>query len=54
MSTDRELNFPGGNPDERELLLLWLGYLRGAVVRKVEGVGEADATRELLDGATGE
>ncbi len=43
MSTDRELNFPGGNPDERELLLLWLGYLRGAVLRKVEGVGEADA-----------
>jgi len=43
MSSDYGLNFPGGNPDERELLLLWLRYLRGAVVRKVEGLSEADA-----------
>lgn len=41
MKTD----FPKGDPDERELLLSWLDYLRGAVVRKVEGVGEEDAHR---------
>ncbi len=43
MSTNQKPDFPGGNPDERELLLIWLGYLRGAVVRKVEGLSEADA-----------
>jgi len=43
MSTERDLDFPGGNPDERELLLRWLGYLRSAVLRKVEGLSEADA-----------
>lgn len=53
------------------LLVTWLGYLRGAVMRKFEGLtdddvrwtpegalisllGIADATRELLDGVTGE
>jgi hypothetical protein len=77
--------FPVGNPDERELLLGWLTWLRGAVLRKIDGVsdsqarwtpdgklisllgivnhlsnetarhaGHADATRELLDGFTGE
>ncbi|MGH9067461.1 MAG: DinB family protein [Acidimicrobiales bacterium] len=35
--------FPGGSPDERELLLSWLGYLRGAVVRKVEHLSDDDA-----------
>lgn len=29
---------PGGEADERELLLSWLGYLRGAVLRKLEGL----------------
>jgi len=43
MSTEREPDFPGGNSDEREMLLRWLGYLRGAVVRKVEGLSETDA-----------
>lgn len=43
MTTDRELNFPGGNPNEREMLLLWLGYLRGAILWKVEGLSEVDA-----------
>jgi uncharacterized damage-inducible protein DinB len=33
-----DIEFPAGNADERELLLGWLGYLRLAVVRKVEGV----------------
>lgn len=43
MPTDQEPGFPRGDPDERELLLSWLGYLRGAVLRKVAGVSEADA-----------
>ena len=43
MSKESELDFPGGNPDERELLLSWLHFLRGAVLRKVQGLSEADA-----------
>ncbi|MPZ60096.1 MAG: DUF664 domain-containing protein [Propionibacteriales bacterium] len=43
MTLDEEIGFPRGNPDERELLLGWLGYLRGAVLRKVDGLGEAEA-----------
>ena len=35
--------FPAGNPDERELLLAWLTFLRGAVVRKVEDLSDAQA-----------
>jgi uncharacterized damage-inducible protein DinB len=35
--------FPVGNPDERELLLSWLGFLRGAVLRKIDGLSDADA-----------
>jgi uncharacterized damage-inducible protein DinB len=38
-----EVDVPPGNPDERELLLSWLDYLRGAVVRKAEGLDEAGA-----------
>ena len=34
---------PGGSDDERELLLAWLGHLRGAVLGKVQGLGEQDA-----------
>jgi uncharacterized damage-inducible protein DinB len=37
------VNLPAGDPDERELLLAWLGFLRGAVLRKVHGVSEAQA-----------
>jgi uncharacterized damage-inducible protein DinB len=37
---DDEIGFPRPNPDERELYLSWLGYLRGAVRRKVEGVSD--------------
>jgi uncharacterized damage-inducible protein DinB len=44
------LDFPVGNPDERELLLSWLRFLRGAVVRKLEGLSEEDA-RWRPDGA---
>ncbi|MGH7640735.1 MAG: DinB family protein [Candidatus Dormibacteria bacterium] len=43
MSRDREIEFPQGNPDERELLLSWLRFLRGAVLRKVEGLSEEGA-----------
>lgn len=35
--------FPAGTEDERELLLRWLGFLRGAVVRKAQGVSDDDA-----------
>jgi uncharacterized damage-inducible protein DinB len=43
MPKNPKLDFPAGNPDERELLLSWLRFLRGAVVRKVEGLSEDDA-----------
>lgn len=33
---------PIGDPDERELLLSWLGYLRGAIVRNVDGLSDQD------------
>jgi len=42
-------NRPDGNADERELLLSWLGYLRGAVLRKIEDVGD-EAARWRPDG----
>ena len=35
--------FPSDNPDEKELLLGWLDFLRGAVMRKLEGLSETDA-----------
>jgi len=41
--TDEEIGFPKGTTDEPELFLRWLGFLRGAVIRKVEGVSERDA-----------
>ena len=36
-------DFPTGNPDELELYLSWLGYLRGAVLRKVDGLDDEAA-----------
>ena len=44
MSRLEDAPFPGSTADEREQLLRWLGYLRGAVLRKVAGLGE-DAAR---------
>jgi Protein of unknown function (DUF664) len=35
--------FPAGSHDEKELLLEWLGYLRGAVIRNVTGLDEIQA-----------
>jgi len=43
MATESEINFPRGTPDERELFLRWLDYLRGAVLRKIDGLDEAQA-----------
>jgi hypothetical protein len=38
-----DVNFPIGDDDTTELLLQWLGYLRGAVLRNVEGIDDAQA-----------
>ncbi len=43
MSKESDLGFPVGNPDERELLLSWLGFLRGAILRKLQGVSDEAA-----------
>lgn len=43
MPSDEEVDFPIGTPDERELLLRWLRYLRGAIVRKLDGLTDEDA-----------
>jgi len=43
MPRSAEPNFPVATPDERELFVSWLDYLRGAVLRKVDGLGEDDA-----------
>ena len=38
-----DLGFPTGSKDERELFLQWLGYLRGAVLRNLDGVDDSGA-----------
>ena len=38
-----DVAFPIGIPDERELLLRWLHFLRGAVLRNIEGLSEEQA-----------
>lgn len=43
MSMEQDPPFPEGNPDERELLLSWLAFLRGAVLRKIRGLSDEDA-----------
>jgi uncharacterized damage-inducible protein DinB len=48
--SDADIGFPRGTSDERELLLRWLGYLRGAVLRKVEDLPDGPA-RWTPDGA---
>lgn len=42
MATTPRVDVPSGNPDERELLLSWIGYLRGSIVRKVDGLSDED------------
>ena len=41
--SDPDPRFPTDHGDDRELLLGWLGFLRGAVVRNLAGVDDADA-----------
>lgn len=43
MSSTATPGFPQGNSDERELLLSWLAYLRGCVIRKIEGLSDDQA-----------
>ena len=43
MIHDEDIAFPTGSADEKELLLQWLRYLRGAVLRDVEGLDDAQA-----------
>jgi hypothetical protein len=38
-----DLGFPTGSEDDRELLLQWLGYLRGAVLRNLDGIDDPGA-----------
>jgi hypothetical protein len=38
---DDDIGFPTGSDDEKELLLQWLGYLRGAVRRNLDGLDSA-------------
>ena len=40
-----EISFPPGSDDEKELLLQWLNYMRGAVLRNIEGLDDAQARR---------
>jgi hypothetical protein len=41
--TPEELGFPPGSHDEKVLLLQWLNYLRGAVLRNMEGLDDVQA-----------
>jgi len=43
MSSPLSSEFPVGTTNEKELFLRWLGFLRGAVLRKVEGLSDDDA-----------
>lgn len=43
MPSEIQLGFPIGTSDERELFLRWLHFLRGAVLRKFEGLTEEQA-----------
>ncbi len=45
MPKDTDFDLPPDDADERELLLGWLDFLRGAVLRNIEGVSEEDAHR---------
>lgn len=43
MPPKQEPEFPRPTPDERELLLRWLAYLRGSVLRKAAGLSDEQA-----------
>jgi uncharacterized damage-inducible protein DinB len=38
-----DIGFPAGDADETELLLQWLGYLRRAVTRNLDGLDDAES-----------
>jgi uncharacterized damage-inducible protein DinB len=38
-----DIGLPTGDSDEKELLLQWLGYLRGVVLRNLDGLDDAQA-----------
>jgi hypothetical protein len=40
MGALEDVSFPAGNPDEVELFLSWLAFLRGAVLRKAIGISD--------------
>lgn len=43
MSSKKKPEFPEPTDDERELLLRWLAFLRGAVLRNIEGLSDDQA-----------
>jgi uncharacterized damage-inducible protein DinB len=43
MARAPERDLPAGNPDERDLLLSWLAWLREAVLGKIDGLDETEA-----------
>jgi uncharacterized damage-inducible protein DinB len=43
MPSDDDIGFPRGTSDEPELLVRWLRFLRGAVIRKVDGLSDSQA-----------
>jgi uncharacterized damage-inducible protein DinB len=43
VADSQEVELPFGGGDERDLLLAWLTYLRGAVLRKLDGLSDDQA-----------
>jgi hypothetical protein len=43
MGALEDVSFPAGTPDEVELFLSWLAFLRGAVLRKALGITDEQA-----------
>ena len=43
MARKKEPEFPQPSADERELLLRWLAFLRGSVLRNIEGLSDDQA-----------
>jgi uncharacterized damage-inducible protein DinB len=43
MARAPERDLPAGTPDERDLLLSWLAWLREAVLGKIDGLDETEA-----------
>lgn len=43
LMADGGIGLPKGGKDERELLRQWLGYLRRAALRKIDGLDDSQA-----------